>query len=40
MAGLDDTYKHYIPYLGLSIERNTEKVPQDGKYYLLRDGFQ
>lgn len=38
MAGLDDTYRHYIPELGLSIEKNTTSVPQDGKYYLLRDG--
>jgi hypothetical protein len=33
-----DNYKHYIPDLLLSIERNTENVPKDGKYYLLRDG--
>jgi hypothetical protein len=38
MARSDDTYKHYIPDLGLSIEKNTENVPQDGKYYLLREG--
>lgn len=40
MAGTGDSYKHYIPDIGLSIEKNTENVPQDGKYYLLRDGFQ
>lgn len=38
MAGSGDTYKHYIPDIGLSIEKNTENVPHDGKYYLLRDG--
>ena len=38
MAGSGDTYKHYIPDIGLSIEKNTENVPQDGNYYLLRDG--
>ena len=38
MAGLDGTYKQYIPDLGLSIEKNTENVPQYGKYYLLREG--
>lgn len=38
MAGFADIYKHYVPDLGLSIERNTANVHQDGKYYLLRDG--
>lgn len=38
MAGLNDTYRHYIPELGLSIEKNTTSVPKDGKYYLVRDG--
>lgn len=37
MAGVGNSYKHYIPDIGLSIEKNTENVPQDGKYYLLRD---
>ena len=37
MARSDDTYRHYIPDLDLSIEKNTENVPQDGKYYLLSD---
>ncbi len=40
MAVLGDTYKHYIPDIGLSIEKNTKNIPQDGKYYLLRDRFQ
>lgn len=31
-------YKHYIPELNLSIEKNTEKVPSDGKFHLLKDG--
>jgi len=38
VAGLGDTYKHYIPDIGLSIEKNTENVPQDGKYHLLHNG--
>ena len=38
MSGLDNAYKQYIPDLGLSIEKNTENVPRDGKYYLLRGG--
>lgn len=31
-------YKHFIPKLDLSIERNTEQVPKDGKFYLIRQG--
>jgi hypothetical protein len=33
-------YRHYIPKLNLSIERNTEKVPLDGKFHLLKDGME
>ena len=32
------SYKHYIPDLGLSIERYTANVPADGCYYVIRDG--
>lgn len=32
------SYKHFIPKLNLSIEKNTEQVPNDGKYYIVRDG--
>lgn len=35
---MPESYKHYIPKAGLSVERHTEAVPNDGKYYLLRDG--
>ena len=38
MACSGDSYRHYIPDLGLSIEKNTANVPQDGKYYLVRNG--
>lgn len=38
MAGFGDTYRHYIPDVGLSIEKNTRNVPQDDKYYLLYNG--
>jgi len=29
-------YKRYIPEIELSLERNSENVPADGKYYILR----
>lgn len=32
------SYKHFIPKLNLSIERNTDQVPNDGKFYIVRDG--
>ncbi|MFQ5827091.1 MAG: hypothetical protein ACE5IA_07015, partial [Dehalococcoidia bacterium] len=38
MARSGYTYKRYIPDLDLSIEKNTESVPRDGKYYLVRNG--
>jgi hypothetical protein len=31
-------YKHYIPYLNLSIERYSSRVPNDGKYYVILAG--
>lgn len=34
----DGTYRHFIPKLSLSIERNTARVPSDGKFYILREG--
>jgi hypothetical protein len=34
----DASYKHFLPQLNLSIERNTRNVPSDNKFYLLRDG--
>ena len=33
-----DPYRQYIPDLHLSIERNTQIVPGDGKYYVLKEG--
>ncbi|MDO8674211.1 MAG: hypothetical protein Q7O66_22610 [Dehalococcoidia bacterium] len=35
---MPESYKHFVPHSGLSIERYTESVPKDGKYYLLRNG--
>lgn len=34
----DGTYRHFIPKLSISIERNTARVPNDGKFYILREG--
>ena len=34
----DGNYKHYIPELKLSIERNTANVPNNNYYYVIRDG--
>jgi hypothetical protein len=33
-------YSQRLPEVGLSIERYTESVPDDGRWYLLRDGEQ
>ena len=33
-----ESYKHYIPDLKLSIERNTSNVPSKNYYYVIRDG--
>ncbi len=33
-------YRQELPAIGLSLERYTEAVPDDGAYYLLRDGRQ
>lgn len=30
-------YKRYIPNIHLSIEKSTDNVPDDGKYYILKD---
>ena len=38
MKSPDGSYKHYIPKLNLSIERNTERVPNNGKYYIVFEG--
>ena len=34
----DGTYRHFIPELSISIERNTARIPNDGKFYILREG--
>src|SRR5207248_3072127 len=34
----DQSYRQHLPALDLAIERNTEKVPGDGWYYVLRKG--
>ncbi len=33
-----DMYRQYIPDINLAIERYSDNVPQDGKYYLLQNG--
>lgn len=33
-------YRQYLPDLDLSIERYTDAVPDDGRWYLIRDGKQ
>jgi len=38
MTKTGESYKHYIPDIGLAIERNTDNIPSDGKYYLLLNG--
>lgn len=35
---MNGSYKHYIPDLELSIERNTASVPADGLYYVVKAG--
>lgn len=32
-----ESYKQYIPALHLSIERNTQNVPTDNCYYIIRN---
>lgn len=34
----DGTYRYFIPKLSIPMERNTAMVPNDGKFYILRDG--
>lgn len=35
---MPDYYKRELPQLQLSIERATEDVPNDGRFYLVRQG--
>ena len=32
------SYRQVIPDIQLSIEKDTDAVPQDGKYYVVREG--
>ncbi len=34
----DQYYRQTIPELELSIERGTNRVPEDGRFYVLRNG--
>ena len=38
MKDRDRSYKHFIPKLELSIERNTVNVPNDGRFYVVKAG--
>lgn len=31
-------YRQYIPEIKLSLEKGTSRVPEDGRYYIVRDG--
>ena len=33
---VSDYYHQSLPDLGIAIERNTPRVPQDGRYYVLK----
>lgn len=33
-----EPYRQFIPHLGLSLESNTESVPRDGFFYVVRNG--
>lgn len=33
-----ETYRHFIPEINLSIEKNTAKVPADGRFHIVRTG--
>jgi len=34
----NSTYRHFIPQIDLYLERNTSRVPNDGKYYISYKG--
>jgi hypothetical protein len=38
MGRQGESYRHLIPELDLSIERNTSKVPADGKFHIVKSG--
>lgn len=35
---MSESYRHYVPTLCVSLEKNTERVPNDDKYHLVHDG--
>ena len=38
MKDRNETYRHFIPKIGLSIERNTGNVPNDGRFHVIKAG--
>lgn len=38
MKDRNESYKHFIPKIGLSIERNTGHVPSDGRFHIVKVG--
>jgi len=38
MNNSNETYRHYIPGIDVSVERYTANVPNDGKYYIVKEG--
>lgn len=34
----DEPYRQFVPGIGLSLERNTDTVPKDGSFYVIRNG--
>jgi hypothetical protein len=38
MRDKHERYKHFIPNLDLSIERNTANVPNDGRFHIVKVG--
>lgn len=39
MTDRNGRYKHFIPDIGLSIEKNTSNVPNDGRYHVVKAGI-
>ncbi|MBA7687562.1 hypothetical protein ES703_96026 [subsurface metagenome] len=37
MRSNDGSYRHYLPNLTLSIERNTGRVPSDGRFHIVNN---
>lgn len=32
----NEIYRHYVPNIGLSVERNTDNVPDDGRFHIVK----